>query len=179
MPRLLIVDHKRDRVTISKQCLETFQYNSDEFLRRFITSLPETKEQSKQWTSPDESAPQKAKTMKSAGKVIATVFWNARGIIRIDYLPSKQTINGDYYTALLNRFNNILQKKCPHLANKEVLFHQDNARVHTCLGHRWPNSTNSATNCFPIQHISARFSPLRPFPVSKPRNSSEERHAPP
>jgi len=28
---------KRDRVTISKQCLEIFQRNPDEFLRRFIT----------------------------------------------------------------------------------------------------------------------------------------------
>jgi len=36
VPRLLIVDHKRDRV-ISKQCLEMFQRNPDEFLRRFIT----------------------------------------------------------------------------------------------------------------------------------------------
>ncbi|KYM76434.1 hypothetical protein ALC53_13149, partial [Atta colombica] len=31
------VDHKRDRVTISKQYLEMFQRNSDEFLHRFIT----------------------------------------------------------------------------------------------------------------------------------------------
>ena len=36
VPRLLTVDHKRDRVTISKQCLEMFQRNPDEFLRRFI-----------------------------------------------------------------------------------------------------------------------------------------------
>ena len=28
-------------------------------------------------------------------------------------------------------FNNILKKKCPHLAKKKVLFHQDIARVHT------------------------------------------------
>ncbi|KAG5305571.1 SETMR methyltransferase, partial [Acromyrmex insinuator] len=35
--RLLTVDHKFDRVTISKQCLEMFQRNSDEFLRQFIT----------------------------------------------------------------------------------------------------------------------------------------------
>ena len=62
---------------------------------------------------------------------MVTVFWDARGIIHIDYLPSKQTINGDYI-ALLDRFNNILKKKRPHLAKKKVLFHQDNARVHTC-----------------------------------------------
>ena len=37
VPRLLTVDHKRDRVTISKQCLEMFQRNPAEFLCRFIT----------------------------------------------------------------------------------------------------------------------------------------------
>jgi len=72
---------------------------------------PETKEQSKQWISPGESALKKAKTVKSAGKVMTTGFWDARGIIHIDYLLSKQTINGDYYAALLDRFNNILKKK--------------------------------------------------------------------
>jgi len=82
---------------------------------------------SKQWTSLDEPAP---KTVKSAGKVMATSFWDARSIIHIDYLPSKQTINGDYYAALLDRFN-ILKKKHPHLAKKKILFHQNNARVHT------------------------------------------------
>jgi len=54
----LLIDHKRDRVTISKQCLKMFQRNPDEFLRRFITVdetwihyfTSETKEQS-QWTS--------------------------------------------------------------------------------------------------------------------------------
>ncbi|KAG5333595.1 SETMR methyltransferase, partial [Acromyrmex heyeri] len=56
MPRLLTVDHKRHRVTISKQCLEMFQCNPNKFLRRLITVdetwihyfTPETKEQSKQ-----------------------------------------------------------------------------------------------------------------------------------
>jgi len=36
---LMLMDHKRDRMTISKQCLEIFQRNSDKFLRRFITIL--------------------------------------------------------------------------------------------------------------------------------------------
>ena len=68
---------------ISKQCLEMFQRNPDEFLRRFITVdetwiyyfIPETKEQSKQWTSPGEPALKKAKTVKLAGKVMATAFF--------------------------------------------------------------------------------------------------------
>ena len=32
----ITVDRKHDRVTISKQCLEMFQCNPDEFLCRFI-----------------------------------------------------------------------------------------------------------------------------------------------
>ena len=68
VPYLLTVDHKRDRVTILKQCLEMFQRNPDEFLRRFITVdetwihyfTLESKEQSKQWSSPGEPAPKKA-----------------------------------------------------------------------------------------------------------------------
>ena len=67
--------------------------------------------------------------MKSAGKVMATVCWDARDIIHIDYLLSKQAINSDYYATLLDRFNNILKKKRPHLVKKKVLFHQDNAQV--------------------------------------------------
>jgi len=62
---------------------------------------------------------------------MVTVFWDVRSIIHIDYLPSKQ-INGDYYAALLDRFNNILKKKRLHLAKKKMLFHQDNTQVHTC-----------------------------------------------
>ncbi|XP_011251320.1 histone-lysine N-methyltransferase SETMAR-like [Camponotus floridanus] len=141
MPRLLTIDNKRNRVTISKECLALFNRNSNEFLRRFITvdetwihhNTPETKEQSKQWISRGESAPKKAKAVLSANKVMATVFWNARGIIHIDYLQKGKTINGEYYANLLDRFNDVLKEKRPHLAKKKVLFHQDNARAHTCV----------------------------------------------
>jgi len=67
---------------------------------------------------------------RKIGKVMATVFWNACGIIHIDYFPSKQTINGDYCAALLGRFNNILKKKRPHLTKKKVLFYQDNGFIY-------------------------------------------------
>ena len=70
----------------------------------------------------------------SANEVMATVFWDARGVIHIDYLQKGRTINGEYYTNLLDRFNEDLKKKRPHLAKKKVILHQDNARVHTCLG---------------------------------------------
>ena len=141
VPRLLTIDHKHIRVTTSKECLAMLKRNPKEFLRRFITvdetwihyCTPEIKEQSKQWTFRGESAPKKAKVTISANKVMATVFWDARGIIHIDYLQKGKTINVEYYSNSSDRFNDVLKEKRPHLAKKKVVFHQDNARVHTCV----------------------------------------------
>ena len=123
MPRFLTIEHKCNRVTISIKCVALFKRNKDEFLHRFVTvdetwihhNTPETK-QCKQWILPGELAPKKAKVGLSANKVMATVFWNARGVIHIDYLPKGRTINGEYYTNLLHRFNEDLKQKRPHLA---------------------------------------------------------------
>ncbi|XP_035212046.1 uncharacterized protein LOC118186127 [Stegodyphus dumicola] len=81
--RLLTPDNKRIHETTSEQCLTLFKRNPKEFLRRFTIVdetwihwyTPETKDQSKQWTLPGECAPKKAKTVPSAAKVMATVFW--------------------------------------------------------------------------------------------------------
>ena len=93
VPRLLTADHKRARVIAPKQCLGMCQRNSKEFSRHYVIVgetwihyyTPETKNQLKMWTGPGESAPKKAKTVPSAGKVMATIFWDSHGIILIDY----------------------------------------------------------------------------------------------
>lgn len=139
VPRLLTPENKWKRETVSEQCLELLRRNSTEFFRRFVTVdetwihwyTPETKEQSKQWCLPSERAPKKAKTVLSAGKVMATVFWDSQGVIYIDYLEKGKTITGAYYADLLGRFDPQLKKKRPHLAKKKILFHHDNAPAHT------------------------------------------------
>ena len=88
-------------------------------MRRFVTVdetwvhhyQPETKEQSKQWVASGESAPKKAKTVRSAGKVMATVFWDAHGIIFIDFLEKGKTITRVYYASLLDCFNDEIKEK--------------------------------------------------------------------
>ena len=92
---------------------------------------PQTKEQSKQWTGRGESDTKKPKTVPSAGKVIASLFWDALVIIFIDYLQKGKTVNGEYYANLLQRLSNEIKKKRPYLAKKKVLFYQSNASVHT------------------------------------------------
>ena len=49
---------------------------------------------SRQWVGPGSSRPKKFKTQPSAGKVMATVFWDAKGVIMLDFLPKRSTITG-------------------------------------------------------------------------------------
>ena len=43
-----------------------------------------------------------AKTRLSAGKVLATVFWDSRGMLLIDFLHDRKTVNAAYYCQLLD-----------------------------------------------------------------------------
>jgi histone-lysine N-methyltransferase SETMAR len=119
VPHLLTADQKRIRMKISEECLGCFNKNKTNFVRRFITMdetwihhyTPESKQQSKQWTKASCSAPKKAISVPSAGKVMALVFWNAEGILFIDYLENGKTITGEYYSNLLTRLDEKIRAK--------------------------------------------------------------------
>ena len=55
-------------------------------------------------------APQKFRVQKSAGKVLALIFGDQDGILLLDYLPKCQTINAEYYSALLVQLKDILKE---------------------------------------------------------------------
>ena len=57
--------------------------------------------QSAEWTAAGESHPKRSKTQTSAGKVLVSVYWNAHGILFIDYLEKGRIINSKYYIASL------------------------------------------------------------------------------
>ena len=124
----------------SEQCLGMFQRNSKGFLRRHVTVdktwiyyyTPETKNQSKIWTGPSEPAPKKAKRVPSAGKLMATIFWDSHGIILINYLQTEKTITGEYYASLLGGFNAILKEKWPHLSEKSTFPPRKCISSHEC-----------------------------------------------
>jgi hypothetical protein len=82
---------------------------------------PESKQQSKQWTEACCSAPKKTGSVPSAGKVMASVFWDAEGILFIDYLEKGKTIIGEYYSNLLTRLDEKICEKKPSLQKKNHL----------------------------------------------------------
>jgi len=78
-------------------------------------------------------APKKFRVQKSAGKVLASFFWDQDGILLIDYLSKGQTINAEYYSSMLIQLKDILKETCRGKFIKLVLFLHDNAPAHRAL----------------------------------------------
>ena len=87
---------------------------------------------SRHWVGPGSPRPKRFKTQPSAGKVMTTVFWDAKGIIMLDFLPKRSTITGVYYANWLDQLRTAIREKRRGKLSKGVLLQQDNARVYTC-----------------------------------------------
>ena len=80
----------------------------------------ESREETKQWVKPGESVSKLSKTKQSAGKVMVSVFWDAHGVIFIDYLEKGRTIIGAYYAALVYRL--IDERRNDHIRRRKNPF---------------------------------------------------------
>ncbi|GFO38163.1 histone-lysine N-methyltransferase SETMAR [Plakobranchus ocellatus] len=114
VPKMLTEDHKLQTVEISQSLLQRCQQdNGDEdtthinvgpggdfqannnLFDNLITgdetwvhlNTPETKRDSMTWKHPSSPVTKKFKVQRSAAKVMATVFWDAKGVILLDILP--------------------------------------------------------------------------------------------
>ncbi|UYV75489.1 hypothetical protein LAZ67_13000393 [Cordylochernes scorpioides] len=112
--------------------------DADQLFSRIVTgdeswvhhSTPETKRQSMVWKKPEESEPKKAKVTISAGKVMAIVFWDCKGVLLVDYLPPNTTVNAARYCEVLTKHRDAIKRKRPGLLSRKVLLVHDNARPH-------------------------------------------------
>ena len=141
VPKSLSDEQMATRASVCSALLKRFR-SKDDFLLRLVTVdenwvhyyEPENKAQSRQWVGPGSPRPKKFKTKPSAGKVMATVFWDAKGVIMLDFLPKRSTITGVHYANLLDQLRTAIREKRRGKLSKGVLLQQDNARVHTCNG---------------------------------------------
>jgi hypothetical protein len=83
--------------------LERYHKNGDQFINHIVritgdeTCLSflnvETEEQSKQWTHTHSPKKQrKFKQMLSARKLMATVFWERKGVVMVEFLQQGTTV---------------------------------------------------------------------------------------
>ena len=100
VPKSLRDEQMATRASVCSTLLKRFRSKEDNFLSSLVTVdetwvhyyEPENKAQSRQSVGPGSPRPKKFKTQPSAGKLIATVFWDAQGIIMLDFLAKKSTI---------------------------------------------------------------------------------------
>ena len=109
VPKSLSDEQMATRASVCSTLLKRF-WSKDDLLRLVTVDetwvhyyKPENKAQSRQWVGPGSPRPKKFKTQPSAGKVMATVFWDAKGVIMLDFLPKISTITGVYYANLLDQ----------------------------------------------------------------------------
>ncbi|GJQ71718.1 hypothetical protein Trydic_g11412 [Trypoxylus dichotomus] len=120
---------KDRRMTVQElsacEFLRTYETDGEEFLDSIVTGdeicdhyiTTETEQRSCQWKLPESPKPRKFKQTLSAGKVMAMMFWNRKGLLLYEFMPAVATINANCY--------------CKTLENLRRAIHRDNARLHT------------------------------------------------
>jgi len=111
VPRMLTEDHQRQRNDSSRKFLQRYADENDNFLDSIVTGdktwafhfTPETKQQSHEWRHSSSPKPRKFKRTQSAGKVMATVFWDRKGVLLVDFMARGTTINADRYCETLKK----------------------------------------------------------------------------
>lgn len=121
VPKMLTPEHREKRVSAAREFLERFQTEGESFLDSIVTGdetwvchyTPESKRQSLQWRHTHSPSAKKFKVQFSERKIMASVFWDRKGILLVDFMPKGTTINADAYCETLKK----LKKK--HQRQKE------------------------------------------------------------
>jgi histone-lysine N-methyltransferase SETMAR len=120
--------------------LARYREEGVQFLQRIVTGdvtwvhhmTPETKQEaSMTWKHASSPPSKKFKTAPSAKKVMATVFWDHKGVLLVDFLTKGDTVNADRYCDTLSRLREAIRRKPPGLLRTGVVLLHDNARPHS------------------------------------------------
>ena len=97
VPESLSDEQMATIASVYSALLKRFRSKKNDFLSRLVTVdetwvhhyEPENKAKSRQSVGPGSPRPKTFETQPSAGNVMATVFWDAQGVIMLDFLAKK------------------------------------------------------------------------------------------
>ena len=122
VPCVLTEDQRANRVNISQELLDRVSVDGN-FLKTIVTGEQtwvygydiETKAQSSQWVGQGSPRPKKARMSRSNMKVMLVVFFEWQDVIHYEFVPCGQTVNKEFYIAVLNRLREAVRWKRPQL----------------------------------------------------------------
>lgn len=139
VPKMLTDDHKTRRMAAALEFLDRY-ITGEDFLKSIVTGdetwvqydTPETKRQSQQWMHTNSpTRPTKFKRTFNNRKVMATVFWDQKGVLLVEFMQPGTTINADSYCETLRRLRRAIQNKRRGMLTSGIVLIHDNARPHT------------------------------------------------
>lgn len=137
VPHKLTEKNINDRISVCNLLLKRNEENP--FLKRLITGdekwiVYQNIKRKRSWVKPKDSPIRQPKAGLHPKKVMLSVWWDWKGIIYYELLPSNKTINAVEYGRQLDELKAAVDKKRPEIANRKgVVFHHDNARPHVAL----------------------------------------------
>ena len=135
VPKNLNFLQKERRVEVTKEMLANVA-DDPTFIKRIIIGDEtwvyeynvETALQSSEWSAKNEPKPKKPRQNWSKIKVMLIVFFDCCGVVHHEFVPEGQTVNKEYYLAVLRRLHEAIRRKRPDLwADNSWIFHHDNA----------------------------------------------------
>ncbi|GBO28860.1 Histone-lysine N-methyltransferase SETMAR [Araneus ventricosus] len=138
-PKLLTEDHKNKRFECSLNFLTRYNEEGDAMLSRIVTGdemwvshvTPESKQQSMGWRHTHSPLRVKAKQTLSQRKIMASVFWDRHGVLLLDFMQRRTTINAVAYGQTLRKLRRTIQNKRRGMLTEGILLLHDNARPQT------------------------------------------------
>jgi [histone H3]-lysine36 N-dimethyltransferase SETMAR len=140
VPKMLTDQHKEQRMSSGREFLNRYRQDGDDLFSHIVTGdetwisyiNPETKQQSMQWRHSTSPKPKKFKqTPYTSRKMMATVFWDEKGVLLVDFMERGTTITADVYCETLNKLRRAIQNRRRGKLSSGVILLHDNARPHT------------------------------------------------
>lgn len=131
---------KQTRIRLSRRFLRQFGTDFEATKSILITSdetwvkyaTPETSESSREWRISGSSRPEKSRISPRSEKVMLTVWWDARGVILLDFWKrsDKISFNAAYYQEMIKKLRKTLPTVRRGMLMKGPRILVDNAPVH-------------------------------------------------
>ncbi len=118
VPCLRTEDRKKSRMDVALEFLKVYERERSSLIGCMVAgdetwvhlSTPESKQQSMALCEQGEPASKKAKVGRSANKIMVTVFWDAKGVLLIEYHSKGRNVNQQLYQVTLKKLRAVIHR---------------------------------------------------------------------